>query len=457
MPSPVIEPALLKTTLTAAVGSENLLGAPALAHFAIDGVVPATGAVPQTVEQAVAVMKAAHALGLAVTARGGGTAMSYGSPPERVDVLLSMRRLNKILEHEPADLTCTVEAGITLGDLNEALGKHGQTLPLEAPLAGQATIGGVLAVNASGPRRFAYGTARDRLIGLRAIEANGALIKGGGKVVKNVAGYDLPKMFIGSLGTLGIIVEATFKLSPLPKARAALLAGFRDLGEALEAAQSLLKDGLRPNAFDLTNAAAHRRIAMRAGISDFSDRTYVLALDFGAGPAAVQRQVSQAHRTVAQAGGKTLVVDDASMYDAYWRAVVDIGKTGDRPAAMITRASLLFTQLERIIHGHEALAESSRMEVALDVHLGVGIVRAAWFPDEPGLEADGLLAEAVATLRTAARNFEGYLVVESCAPGLKRLGDVWGPPGPDFAIMQRLKQQFDPGRILSPGRLVGGL
>ncbi|MBI3744094.1 MAG: FAD-binding oxidoreductase, partial [Chloroflexi bacterium] len=388
----------MKTTLAAAVGAENLLGAPALAHFAVDGVVPAAGVSPTTVEQAAAVMKAAHTLGLAVTARGGGTAMSYGAPPERVDVLLSARRLNRILEYEPADLTCTVEAGITLGDLNEALGKHGQMLPLEAPLAGQATIGGVLAVNASGPRRFAYGTARDRLIGVRAIEASGAVIKGGGKVVKNVAGYDVPKMFVGSLGTLGIIVEATFKLSPVPKARAALLAGFRELAPALEAAQSVLKSGLRPNAFDLTNATTHHRIATRSGVADFSDRPYILALDFGAGPVAVQRQVSQAHRTLAQAGGKTAVIDDPIMYDAYWRSLVDTGKTGDRSAAMITRASLLFTQLERIVHGHEALAESSRMEVALDIHLGAGVVRAAWFPNEPGHEADGLLAETVSTL-----------------------------------------------------------
>jgi glycolate oxidase FAD binding subunit len=149
---------------------------------------------------------------------GGGTRMSVGAPPARLGVVLVLKRLNRILEHEPGDLTATAEAGITLGALQAELGKRGQWLSLDPAQADRATLGGVLSSNDAGPRRHLYGSCRDLLIGLTVITASGATVKGGGKVVKNVAGYDLPKLFIGAFGTLGVIVEATVKLRPRPDA-----------------------------------------------------------------------------------------------------------------------------------------------------------------------------------------------------------------------------------------------
>jgi glycolate oxidase FAD binding subunit len=330
-------------------------------------------------------------------------------------------------------------------------------LPLDAPRPDRATIGGILAANTSGPRRLAYGTARDRLIGLRVVDAQSKLIKGGGKVVKNVAGFDLPKLFIGSLGTLGIIVEATFKLAPAPKARAALLAGFRELREALDAAHGLLKGGLRPAALDLLNAHAMRKIGLRTGVPAVSDRLYTLAIEFGSAPAAVERQKSDAHRLLAQAGGKSVVVGDAIECESLWRAIVELGHVDAAPVSMITRTSVRTSRLGGLVHGHEALAESSHLEVALDVHLAAGVLRAAWWGEAGGAGDEVMLGEAVGTLRKAAANAGGSFVVESCAPALKMSIDVWGTPGSEFAIMRRLKEQFDPGRILSPGRFVGGL
>jgi glycolate oxidase FAD binding subunit len=462
------------------VGAEHVLTGEWAAQHPVDGLTPRAAAFPANAGEVQRILALAALERVALTVRGGGTALGLGRPPQHLDLLLGTRRMARVLEYEPADLTCTVEAGLTLGELNRVLGEQGQMLPLDAPLAGRATLGGILAANTSGPRRFAYGTARDRLIGLRIVDAQGKLIKGGGKVVKNVAGFDLPKLFIGSLGTLGVIVEATFKLAPVPKARLALLAGFKTLESALDASQAVLRQGLRPAALDLLNAQAMRRISIKTGVPVFSDRLYYLALDFGSTPAAVERQKNDGHRTLTQAGGKTQVVDDRVEYDGFWRALVDLGRapiisgrvpsppqTGEGPllpkgavavpATMITRCSVLFSRLGPLVHGHEALAESSHLEAALDVHLGAGVLRAHWWGEGGGPADEVMAGQAVGTLRKAASHAGGAFVVEHCPSALKASIDVWGEAGSQLAIMRRLKEQFDPSRILSPGRFVGGL
>ncbi len=444
-------------TLAHLVGAEHVAPDDQLARYAVDGVVPQTVVFPADAGQVADVVKLARAEGLALLPWGGGTAMAAGSAPERLDIVLGTRRMGRILEHEPADLVAIVEAGITLAQLNEALGRHGQMLPIDAPRSERATIGGILAANTSGPRRLSYGTSRDHLIGVRFVDAQGELIKGGGKVVKNVAGYDIPKLLVGSLGTLGIIVEATFKLAPAPRASSAILGGFRELDQALEAAQAVLQAGMRPVALDLFNAQAYQVVAARAGVPTLSDRRYFLALDVGTQPATVKRQVDQAHRIITKAGGKSLVVDEGTAYRAFWRAAVDLGRGGERPAPMITRSSMLFSDLASSIHGHEALGESSHLEVGVHVHLAAGVLHGVWWGEANGPADEAMLIDAVATLRKATENLGGRFVVESCGPSVKRAVDVWGPPGPEFAIMRRLKEQFDPGRIFSPGRFVGGL
>src|SRR5207302_9840647 len=174
----------------------------------------------------------------------------------RAGLVLGLRRLNRLVEHEPGDLTVTVEAGMTMGALQAALSGRGQWLSLDPADAERASIGGVLATNASGPRRHLYGTARDLLIGVTVVTAECAIVKGGGKVVKNVAGYDLPKLFVGSYGTLGVIVEATFKLRPRPDDERLMCVGFDRLKDAGAAVRALMASDLIPNAVELLDATA---------------------------------------------------------------------------------------------------------------------------------------------------------------------------------------------------------
>src|SRR5262245_30606663 len=182
-----------------------------------------------------------------VTPWGGGTRMAVGAPPGRAGLVLGLRRLARLLEHEPGDLTATAEAGMTFVAFQAELGQRGQWLSLDPPHADRATIGGILASNASGPRRHLYGTARDLLIGVTVVAADGTVIKGGGKVVKNVAGYDLPKLYIGSFGTLGVIAEATVRLRPRPDEDRLVVARFERIAEAGAAARTVMASDLIPS------------------------------------------------------------------------------------------------------------------------------------------------------------------------------------------------------------------
>ena len=205
------------------------------APYAVDGVIPTVVVSPGTVEEVSAVLAACSKADAAVVPWGGGAHMGLGGVPKKVDVVLALGRMNQVIDHEPGDMTSTVQAGMTLSHFQSHLGRHGQFLSLDPPGGSRATIGGILAANASGPRRLRYGTARDLLIGLRVVHADGTVTKGGAKVVKNVTGYDMNKLYVGSLGTLGVIVEATFRLYPIPPVERTWVASFPAAAKAGEA------------------------------------------------------------------------------------------------------------------------------------------------------------------------------------------------------------------------------
>src|SRR2546430_5431449 len=202
--------------LRAIVGPAHVLAGIELSPYVIEGRTPEAAVRPGNVDEVAAVIAQAAEAGVPVVPWGGGSAVGVGVPPARAGLVLLLTRLSALVEHEPGDLTATAQAGITLAALQAALHARGQWLSLDPPDAARATLGGVLAANASGPRRHLYGTPRDVLIGVTVVTADGAVVRGGGKAVKNVAGYDLPKLFVGSFGTLGVIVEATVKLRPVP-------------------------------------------------------------------------------------------------------------------------------------------------------------------------------------------------------------------------------------------------
>jgi glycolate oxidase FAD binding subunit len=418
-----------------------------LQNYTIDGVMPRLVATPTTREEAAQVVALANQHGLTLLARGGGSRLSLGGIPGQVDVLLETYNLKRLIEHEAPDLTCHVEAGITLAALQDQLATKGQWLPLDPPDAEQATLGGILASNASGPKRLRYGTARDLVIGLRVVQASGEIARSGGNVVKNVAGYDLNKLYIGSLGTLGIIIDANLKLQPVPIAERTLLLTYTNAADAVETVRGLLASPLTPSAIELIDAGAAGDMNDFFGLN-LPVKGFTLAIDFEGSTIAISRQLDET-RLLARQSGALMGDDlDGQAQAQLWQAVREHMR-GSVTCKVVVLVSHLASYLDTV----STVCRDHRLEAAAIAHAGNGIL---YIELRPG-DATPRLAEAIAELRRQAKEARGSLVIERCPVELKRSIDVWGEPGAEFYLMQRLKQQFDPQGTFVRGRFVGGL
>ena len=444
----------LAKMLEAIVGAEHARADGEANRYAVDGVAPAALVFPGSVEEVSAVLAACSQAGAAVVPWGGGSSMGLGAVPRKVDVVLGLARLNRVIDHEPGDMTSTVQAGMVLRAYQAQLGRHGQFLSLDPPADSLATIGGILAANASGPRRLRYGTARDLLIGERIVHADGTVTKGGAKVVKNVTGYDMNKLYVGSLGTLGVIVEATFRLYPIPPAERTWVTSFPVADRAREAVAKILDSPLVPSAVELLSASAGAEVGRQAGIAPMPGGI-VLAVAVASIPEAVEAQIKTAREMGKAAGGGNDQVLDSEAQEKFWAAVRDFNPGGG--IAMILKAGVLISEVAEAMRQGEEVAAKQGLRVSTISEAGTGIVRYYFQTDGTGTDSFKRLAGAVAPLRAFAIEARGSLVVLQAPPEVKAEVDVWGPVGDAFAQMRGLKEQFDPSHVLNPGRFVGGL
>jgi glycolate oxidase FAD binding subunit len=364
-------------------------------------------------EQAVSeALRCADRDGLAVIPRGGGTKLDWGNPPMRADLILSTARLNRVIEHAWADLTVTVEAGCTIADLQNTLAQHGQRLAIDALWPERATVGGILSTNDSGARRLAYGALRDLIIGITLVLPDGTIAKSGGKVVKNVAGYDLPKLATGALGTLAVITQATFRLHPLPRRWRILTIS----PGGVEQAQALL---LAIQATNLAQAA----LQMRCGAGQAPE----LDILFEGTEAGIEAQSARV-RTLAGAASVSLYTP-----------------TGRDPReeiagqSAVAKFSVLPSQIAATI---AALAQAGDPQWRAVVHAtGIG-----W----------ASLDAPLAGLRAALEREGGTLMALRQPPRHPPV-DAWGNTGDTLPLMREIKRRFDPKSTLNPGRFVGGI
>ena len=432
------------------VGSEHVLTGVDLSPYVLEGRTPAAAVFPGSVEEVGALLGLASEEGIAVTPWGGGTKIAVGAPPKRLGMVLGLNRLNRVLEHEPGDLTATAQAGITLEALETQLAARGQWLSLDPAFGEQATLGGILASNASGPRRHLYGTARDLLIGVTVVAADGSVVKGGGKVVKNVAGYDLPKLYIGSFGTLGIIVEATLKLRPLPDDDRLVVTCFERWKDCGQAVKLVLASDLIPSAVDLLDGEALRGLGLANGASAGG----ALLLGFDGMREQVEWQCEEAKRLLSGAGTVAQRVLEARQRDEAWRLVRELGRRAFAdPASQLTLA-VLSTQVTEVIAEASAAAQRYGLRAAFGAHAAVGIVTAVL---AGGGESAQPVIAALREWRELVRAAGGHAVLERAPLAVKEQVAVWEPPGAAFRIMERIKTQLDPKGILNPGRFVGGI
>lgn len=400
---------------------------------AILGVVPRRVAEPATLAEAAEVLAACARDDLAVAFVGGGTELELGAPPRRLDVVLRTSRLDRVVEHAPADQIAVVEAGLPLAALQRRLRLHGQRLALDPPLPERATVGGIVAANGYGARRLRFGAGRDLVVGMTFVRADGAVAKGGGKVVKNVAGFDVPRLLVGSLGTLALIGTITFRLHPLPEADRTVLVPRLD-AEGLRAVVA----GLRQAQLEPVAAAA---LLEGEGVG------LGLGLRFEGFPPGVAEQAQRLFALCERLGREAEPLEDAAAA-AFW-ARHDAARTEGALRAKLTfpPAALPLASARAL---RPLLAALGRAAAAIYPTLGVAFASGE-VPDPAAA------ARAVADARAALGELQGTLVLSAAPAAVRGRVDPWGPPPAALSVMRRVKQQLDPGARLAPGRFVGGI
>lgn len=404
---------------------------------AFDGHAPRWTVVPRSVEQVSRVLALAHEAGLAVLARGSGSALASGRPPKRGDVVLDLRGLDRVLEDHPDDLTVSVEAGITAGALAERLAARSQWLPLDPAGWRGRTIGGLVATAASGPLRARYGTARDLLLGLRFVQADGVVTWGGARVVKSVTGYDVPKLMVGSLGTLGVLCELTLRLHPMPDVERAWIAGFGAAERAGDFVSRVIDSTLQPNRVELLDGATLRACGL-------PEHRVALVVAIGSVETAVGGQGAALAAAARAAGGEIAPAPD-DMWDRYDAALTA------RADETVLHLSSLASHLADTTHAIERAASPLGARVGGCALLGT--FRIAVSGGRPAA-----LARLVDTLRAFVAPLGGSVTIQAGPRALREVVDPWGPVDPGaFALMREIKQAFDPTGVLNPGRFVGEL
>jgi glycolate oxidase FAD binding subunit len=394
-----------------------------------------------------------------IVPRGNGTKMGMGGIPKKIDIILSSSRLNRITDSDCENLTLSAEGGITLSEVQRSLAKVGKGyfLPLDPPFTDKATLGGIVATNSSGPKRLLYGTARDLIIGIKTVFPNGDIVVSGGKTVKNVSGYDMCKLLIGSYGTLGIICEMTFKLLPLPEKEATLSLSFAKLEEADGFARQVRSSQLIPSSIEILNAIAVQK--MKYPVSMPPNGNYLVAIGLDGVAESIDRQISEMSEMGKKHGVLEVVTLDSEKHQAFWIAIRDFsqGLTESYPNFISLKSNFLISKSGEMLGSYEKIANEFGMDCAFICHSGNGILYSYILAEKNLRSKIESFVELIGKLTSEAVKNEGNLVVESSPLLIKKKVDVWGQSRSDYLVVRRLKEQIDPAGILNIGRFVGGI
>jgi glycolate oxidase FAD binding subunit len=394
---------------------------PAEATDSVDGVRTEIVAKPRHTDEVARALQVAAANGLRVVARGGGTKLDWGRPPEVAELVLDLSEMDGVIEHVSNDLVARVRAGTTLGRLGDEISKAGQCFPIDEVVAG-STIGGVVATGLSGPARFMYGGVRDLVLGATVVRADGVVVHTGSKVVKNVAGYDLAKLFTGSYGTLGVLTELILKLKPMPLARRFVVAAYPVPAQLGQSLPDVLASPSAPTAIELERPRPDEPIQLS------------VLVEGRPGPVD-QRSAEVAH---------VLSTSDVrSLAPPGW---------GELPGPVTLKLTMVISGVVAVVDRASSLARDYAMDARLAGSAGAGVLYMGLPADVPAEVLKIMLED----LRSVCARFGGHAVLLRAPAALKASVDVWGPV-PGIELMRRVKEQFDPGRRLAPGRFVGGI
>jgi glycolate oxidase FAD binding subunit len=423
------------------------------ASLSVDGKTPGLVVYPASAEQTAEVLRYASHERLAVIPCRNATKLSIGNPPRDYDIALCMKEMNRVWHYEPEDLTISAEPGMKFGDFQHFVGRHGLWLPLNPPGGASASLGGIVATNASGSYRCFYGTPRDMALGVKIATTEGKVVKAGGRVVKNVAGYDLTKLMIGSFGTLGVIIEMSFKLFPRPAERATFVLTAATLEKAREIRRSIQLSPIRPLRAGLLDASYMEFLKESEHLKECGGGCEIW-IEVGGSERVVGRCSSELRQIALRANETFREPERDSTTEVVWSKIDDpFAGVRANTHDWLLRVSMAVSAVEEYMI--RAIRDFRRPQYSWKLWaepLG-GIVH-HWLhphPEPAGVE------EVIHNLRRLGEELGGSLVVEIAPFAGKAKVDAWGTIGDDFEVMRKLKDAFDPNHILSPGRFVGGL
>jgi glycolate oxidase FAD binding subunit len=432
-----------------------------LAAHEVCGVRPTAVVRPANAAEVSDVVRFAVSQKLAVIPMAGATKVSIGLPPSRFDIAINLSRMNRVLAYDPQDLTLGVEPGVRIEDLTRVLAEKKQFLPLVVPFSDRATIGGIVAANASSPLRHAYGGARDFCLGMEFITGEGVQAKSGGRVVKNVTGYDLHKLLIGSLGTLGVITRLNFRTFPMPQTQGTFVASFPSPEPAFAYCNAVAHSVLAPQMLEVADPGACRLIFSAKSSMRILPMHWSVILTAAGQPAVVERYARElGHIAAAANAAEFLQLNDGEQFSAF-RRIREFPRLllGAAPDAAIFRIGVLPGGMASLLDALSEIAKRFKVEL-ITLTRASGIVYAAFFAQSGNGVPSGATTTAVreAFHVCALPKTGAQAMLEWCPAEMKRMGvDPWGPWRDDFALMRRVKNAFDPQNVLAPGRFAGGI
>ena len=471
--------------LVSILGPENVLTEnEATSRYAVDGLIPQAVVFPSSPEQIAEVVRFARRENLSITPWGGGSKITWGNPPKRLDMVLCTSRLNRITDIDWANLTVTLEAGVRFKDIQGQLASEenrcylplddtfaekddeicsdrqnkGCFVPLDPPYMDLATMGGILASNSNGPRQLLYGMPRDLVLGVRFVTPGGEIIGAGGKTVKNVSGYDISKLMIGSSGTLGILCEMTLRLLPLPEMMETLLISFASLSEASAFAGWLIDCDLLPAAVEIMNGSAFRSLEFD-GAPQFDSAAYVAAVSLEGFQDPVLRMRKEILEMAKKNGSNGEGRIEEDQHRMFWRSVSNL-----EPRLAEQKSGLITAHLTYPLSAWTEIAEfaaKTLSEKSIDytvlIHAGNGSAMINLLLDSGDAGKEAIAADAVQALLNECVAKNGNMTIRRSPGQMKSKLPVWGELRSDFVLMKRIKEQLDPSSLMSPGRFVGGL
>ena len=414
--------------------------------YSIDNIVPSSIEQPTTLEQISDALSRANNQGHAVIPWGGGTRIEVGNIPSSYDIALDLSAFTGEIEHEPGDMTVVANAGVRIGDLNAHLEDQGQQLPFEVRNPAMATVGGSIASNASGHRQSSTGGIRDWVIGMQIVLADGTVTKSGGRVVKNVQGYEMHRLHTGAFGTLGVVSQVAFKLLPTPPEQQSVIAWFDDQDTAQDVGLSLVNGLFNPEAISLIHGPLVQKVIAEAGEASTEEETCVLIIRLGGGVRSIERQVNDVVGTAGANGATGYAVLSDKAAKAAWAILEDSESQSNSIIRMTSRVSNALTASSKIPTNNPE--KNKRISTICDLGFGAMTVIADLTNDEESLM---FINSTVQTIK----NISGSYLIEKCPVNVKHNMDVFSDVGNSIDLMRRIKNQYDPNRTLNPGRFAG--